>query len=258
MAEEPDTTEPGDDDESKLELPSLSFRRRRKTDQPVEEPPAETVAETSVEAEAPPPAEEPAEEPEPVTEPVDHPVDEPDEDEHTQVLPSAPEAAAREPEAEPKRASKPATVPQERATFRLPATSAPIASVLTGVVVGLVMVGLTFLSSRGCELVRGTPKCGGVGLLLLVAILVVGVLLGAVLLKAWQVSDPLNSSFLAVGLVAVVAMLFLLPSITEWWMVIVIPVLGAATYVLAWWVTRTFVDTEDDAEEPEDAGIRGL
>jgi hypothetical protein len=256
MAEEPDTTEPGDDDESKLELPSLSFRRRRKTDQPAEEPPAETVAETPVEAEAPPPAEEPAEEPEPVTEPVDHPVDEPDEDERTQVLPSAP--AAREPEAEPERASKPAKVRQERASFRLPATSAPIASALTGVVVGLVMVGLTFLSSRGCELVRGTPKCGGVGLLLLVAILVVGVLLGAVLLKAWQVSDPLNSSFLAVGLVAVVAMLFLLPSITEWWMVIVIPVLGAATYVLAWWVTRTFVDTEDDAEEPEDAGIRGL
>jgi hypothetical protein len=137
--------------------------------------------------------------------------------------------------------------------------SAPIASVVTGVVVGLVIVALTFLSSRGCELVRGSGSCGPVGLPLLIAIMTLGVLLGAVLLKAWRVSDPMSSSFLAVGLVAVVAMLFLLPSIGEWWMVIVIPALSALTYLLAWWVTRTFIETEDDeAEEPEDAGIRGL
>jgi hypothetical protein len=197
-----------------------------------------------------------------LAEPIDEPVAEPVEDEHTQVLPSAPVAARRDPEPEvgPERAAKPARDRQERASFRLPALSAPIASVLTGVVVGLAMVGLTFLSTGGCELVRGTGTCGGaVGLLLLVAIVVLGVLLGAVLLTAWQVSDPLSSSFLGVGLVAVVAMLFLLPSIDEWWIVIVIPVLGATSYLLAWWVTRTFVDTaDDDAEEPEDAGIRGL
>ena len=206
MAEEPDTTKPGDADESKLELPKLSFRRRRKQDKAAEEPPPETVAETPVEAEAPPP-----------------------------------------PEPEPP--AQPARVRKERKAPTLPPLSAPIASVVTGVVVGLVIVGLTFLSSRGCELVRGSGSCGAVGLPLLIAIMALGVLLGAVLLKAWQVSDPMSSSFLAVGLVAVLAMLFLLPSIDEWWMVIVIPALGALTFLLAWWVTRTFIDTEDDEAE---------
>jgi hypothetical protein len=199
MAEEPDTTKPGDSDESRLELPKLSFMRRWEQD------------------------------------------------------------AADEPEPEPERPAQPARVRRERKTQTLPPLSAPIASVVTGVVTGLVIVALTFLSSRGCELVRGSGSCGALGLPLLIAIMALGVLLGAVLLKVWQVSDPMSSSFLAVGLVAVLAMLFLLPSIGEWWMVIVVPVLGALTFLLAWWVTRTFIDTEDDeAEETEDAGIRGL
>ncbi len=229
MAEEPDTTKPGDGNESRLELPKLGFGRRNKKDTAAEEPPVETVAETPVEAEAPPPPEEPEPEPEPESEP------------------------------EPERPANPARVRKGRKALTLPPLPAPIASVVTGVVIGLVIVALTFLSSRGCELVRDTGNCGAVGLPLLIAIVVVGVLLGAVLLKAWQVGDPMSSSFLAVGLVAVVAMLFLLPSIDEWWMVIVIPALSALTYLLAWWVTRTFIDTDDDeAEEPEDAGIRGL
>ncbi len=202
MVEEPDTTKPGDRDESRLELPKLSFMRRGGQDKAAEEP---------------------------------------------------------ELEPEPERPAQPTRVRKERKALTLPPLSAPIASVVTGVLIGLVIVGLTFLSSRGCELVRGSGSCGAVGLPLLIAIMALGVLLGAVLLKAWQVSDPMSSSFLAVGLVAVLAMLFLLPSIDEWWMVIVIPVLGALTFLLAWWVTRTFIDTEDDeAEETEDAGIRGL
>jgi hypothetical protein len=202
MVEEPDTTKPGDRDESRLELPKLSFMRLGGQDKAAEEP---------------------------------------------------------ELEPEPERPAQPTRVRKERKALTLPPLSAPIASVVTGVLIGLVIVGLTFLSSRGCELVRGSGSCGAVGLPLLIAIMALGVLLGAVLLKAWQVSDPMSSSFLAVGLVAVLAMLFLLPSIDEWWMVIVIPVLGALTFLLAWWVTRTFIDTEDDeAEETEDAGIRGL
>ena len=222
MAEEPDISKPGDGDESRLELPKLSLRRRTK-DQAAAQPPAETDAETPAEAEASPPPEE------------------------------------------PERPAKPPMVRKERKQSTLPPLSAPLASVVTGVVVGLVIVALTFLSSRGCELVHGVDNCGVAGLPLLIAISVLiaimalGVLLGAVLLKAWQVSDPLSSSFLAVGLVAVIAMLFLLPSIDEWWMVIVVPALSALTYLLAWWVTRTFIDTDDDeAEESEDAGVRGL
>ena len=226
---------PGDGDESKLELPKLSLWPGRKQGEAAEEPPAETVAETGAETVAETPAE--AEAPPPLEE------SEP-----------APEAGPEEPE----RPAKPAKARKERKALALPPLSAPIASVVTGAVIGLVIVALTYVSSRGCEVLRGSGSCGAIGLPLLVAIMALGVLLGAVLLKAWQVSDPMSSSFLAVGLVAVVAMLFLLPTIDEWWMVIVIPALGALTYLLAWWVTHTFIDAEDEAEEPEDAGIRGL
>ncbi len=217
------------------------------------------------------PAPEPA--PDPETEPVAEHVETDPEEDHTQVLPSAPDleqhadpvvagpapGAANPPERKP-RPEKPAKVRKERTPLRLPPVAPPIAVAVTGVVVGLTIVGLTFLSSRGCELVRGTGTCGGIGLVFLIAILVLGVLLGAVLLKAWQVADPMNSSFLAVGLVAVIAMLFFLTYIDEWWMVIVIPAISAGTYLLAWWITRTLVEggEDEEAEEPENAGSRGL
>ncbi len=384
MAEEPDTTKPGDVDESKLELPSLSFRRRKKKGKVVEEPPAETVAETPIETETPPPpVEDRAPEPEPehvedevstgsttetvddevstgsttetvedevstgsTTETVDDQVStgsttetvddqvptgsttetvddqvptgsttetvddqvptgsttetvddqvptgsttetvddevatgsttetvddevptgsttETVDDEHTQVLPSAPEAErAPEPRAEkPAKAPRQPKVRKERKPLKLPPLSAPIACAVTGVVVGLGMVALVFIASQGCSVVRDTSSCGGVGLLFLIVIVVLAVLFGAVLLKAWQIADPMNSSFLAVGLVAVIAMLFFLSYIDQWWMVIVIPAISAGTYVLAWWVTRTFIEdaVEDDAaEETENAGSRGL
>ena len=42
--------------------------------------------------------------------------------------------------------------------------------------------------------------------------------------------DPGSTSLLAVGLLAVVVLVFLLDSLDEWWTVIVIPVVGALTY----------------------------
>ncbi len=44
MAEEPDSTKPGDGENSKLELPKLSLRRGRKQGDAAEETPAETLA----------------------------------------------------------------------------------------------------------------------------------------------------------------------------------------------------------------------
>jgi hypothetical protein len=314
MADEPDTSEPNDGgDDSKLELPSLGFRRwrRRRKQQdaaaaeepsvpeappgpapePAPEQTPEPPAETTVEAEVPPSAAEPETlaahpepEPEPATEaetetqpisawPEQEPEQEPgperEQDDHTQVLPSAPEAddppghdqedhddvpvAARMP--------RPTTPKKRRKPFTLPPVPAPLATVLTGVLIGLGMVGLTFLSGRGCQAVKGTSSCGAVGVLLLVAIVVLAVMFGAVLLRAWKIADPMNTSFLSVGLVAVITMLFLLGSIDQWWMVIVIPVISALAYLLSWWVTRTFIDpprADDDAEEPVDVDSVGL
>ena len=118
------------------------------------------------------------------------------------------------------------------------------ASALTGLLVGLVMVGLTVASLRGCEAIRGTSTCGGPGLLLLVIILVLLVLLGQVLLKLLRVPDPGSTSFLAVGLIAVVALLFLIDVILDWQMVIVIPLVGLLSFLLSHWVTTAFVETD--------------
>jgi hypothetical protein len=80
-----------------------------------------------------------------------------------------------------------------------------------------------------------------VGLFALLAVVAIEVVLGAVLLKAWQITDPTSTSFLAVGLVAVLALLFFLGSLESVWMLLVLPVLTAITFLISWWVTETFV-----------------
>ena len=121
------------------------------------------------------------------------------------------------------------------------------AAALTGLVVGAAMVVLTWLSLRGCEAVRGTSSCGGgPGFLLLVATFALCVVLGAQLLKAFSIPDPGSSSFLAVGLVAVVALLFLIDLLDHWSTLIIVPVLSIGAYLASVWVTTTFVDPANE------------
>ena len=116
---------------------------------------------------------------------------------------------------------------------------------LVGAVVGLLAVLLTFASLKLCDRPRAPTRAAGPGLLLLVATLVVLTYLGGWLLRGFGIDDPGSTSFLAVGLLAVVAMLLFLDVIYNWWMVIVIPVVAMATYALSWWVTTRFVDVGD-------------
>lgn len=221
MADTPQNDPAGADnaDESKLELPSLSIRRRRKKG--AADPPVQT--------------------PDPVREPVLH-ADERT-DQPTELLPVAEhhDDESRVADGEAPRERK------RRKPLALPLLDARVAAPVTGVVVGLTGVLLTYLGLQGCQAVRGTTSCGGVGLFLLIAILALMVLLGATLLKAWRISDPTSSSLLAVGLVAVLAMLLFLPYIDRWFMVIVIPVLSALTYLLSWWVTHALAENADRA-----------
>ncbi|MCY7396762.1 MAG: hypothetical protein LH468_11565 [Nocardioides sp.] len=117
-----------------------------------------------------------------------------------------------------------------------------VAAVVTGLVVGLVLVLATALALRLCELVRGTSSCGSAGFFLLVAILLLGVLVGSAVLRVARVPDPGSTSVLAVGLTSVIALLFLVDQLFAWWMVIVIPLVSAGTFALSHWVTTTFSD----------------
>ena len=141
--------------------------------------------------------------------------------------------------AKPAKREKPARARRQRS---LPTVGGTVAAVITGLLIGVITVGLTWASQRLCEVVRGTSSCGGPGFFLLVAIMVAMVVLGAALLRAWGVSDPGSTSFLAVGLLAVVALLFLVDVLFNWWMIIVIPGVSVATFALSQWVTTTFID----------------
>lgn len=216
-----------------LELPSFAFGRKKKAKQSEPTAPVEDTT--------------PEPEPEPVVEPEPVPPLAPELDPITpepQPTPVVPETVAMkvatgpEPQAEPE-------APREKRDFALPAIPAVRAAVAVGAVIGLLAVLLTFASLKLCELVRGTDSCGGPGLLLLVATLVILTYVGGWLLRGFGIDDPGSTSFLAVGLLAVLAMLFFLDVIYNWWMVIVIPLVAMGTYALSWWVTTRFVDVSD-------------
>ncbi|SDN58245.1 hypothetical protein SAMN05192576_2450 [Nocardioides szechwanensis] len=109
-------------------------------------------------------------------------------------------------------------------------------------VVGLALVGATAGALRGCEAVQNTSTCGSAGFPLLVVIVVLMIVLGSVLLRMFEVPDPGSTSFLAVGLVSVVALLFFIEVIDAWWMIIAIPAVSVLAYLLSHWVTTTFIE----------------
>jgi hypothetical protein len=136
-----------------------------------------------------------------------------------------------------------------RAETTLPSGGGWVAAALTGVAIGLLLVGMTAGALKGCESVRGTSTCGGWGVPLLLIILVALIVLGGLILRLFHVPDPVTTSFLAVGMVAVIALLALLDVLLSPWMLVVIPAISLAMYLLAYWVTTAFVEP---AKEPAD------
>jgi hypothetical protein len=141
--------------------------------------------------------------------------------------------------------------PSEPRPPREPWLTGRPAALLIGLLVGGLIVAATAGSLRICTEVKGTSSCGGPGFFLLLAILVVAVLVGSVLLRLAQVPEPGSTSFLAVGLLSVAALLFLVGSIFQWWMAIVIPLVSMVTFLLSHWVTSTYADPANDGSVPE-------
>jgi hypothetical protein len=245
-----------DKDAPSLEPPSLFGRKKKRTPRPAPVEPVEPVEpapETAVE-----PTVEPAVEPAveaaapPAAEPVVPTLEPPSDDSPTTILDDVSEPTpGPAPEPVPASAGAP-TAPQERPPRppRQPWLLGRPAAAMTGLLVGALIVAATAGSLRICTAAKGTSSCGGPGFFLLLAILLVAVLVGAALLKAAAVPQPGSTSFLAVGLLSVVALLFLVGSIFEWWMIIVVPIVSVATFLLSHWVTTTYIEPEDDASDP--------
>ncbi len=142
----------------------------------------------------------------------------------------ASEATSRTPAAKPAEAERTPREPRE------PVASPRTGALATGVVAGALLIGLVFLGFQACEAARGSNSCGtapGMGLLLVV--LALTVVVSGFLLRYFRVPDPVSTSFLAVALVAVVALLFLVDVLDSWPMLVVIPVLSAAAFLASWW-----------------------
>ena len=131
------------------------------------------------------------------------------------------------------------------------------AAAVTGVAIGALAVLLAWLAGAGCSVVRGTSSCGGaVGLPLLLAGLVLLAWAGSLLLRALGVADAGSTSVLAVGIMAVLVMVFLLGSLDEWWALVAVPLVAAVAYVASWWVTSSVVGGNADAEAPTPRDVR--
>jgi hypothetical protein len=137
-------------------------------------------------------------------------------------------------------------VAPERPSRSLPVIDPRITVVLTGAIVGLIGVVLATGAGRGCEAVRGVGSCGGIGLLALLVVLAIEVLIGSILLRMAHLTDPTSTAFLGVGMMAVIALLFLFGSLESRWMLVVLPIVTALTFLLSWWGTETFVERGGD------------
>ncbi|WP_193611053.1 hypothetical protein [Nocardioides lijunqiniae] len=169
----------------------------------------------------------------------------------TKTKPTKP-AKPAEP-AKPPKAEKAAPEPKAPRPPRAP-LSGRVAAAVTGVLVGLVLVGGTYLALRGCEAVQGTTSCGRAGFPLLALIFIAAILVGSVLLSRFALPDATSTSFLATGMTAVVALLFLIDVLDHWSMVVVIPLVSVLTFLLSHWVTTTFIEPakKDTAEATDE------
>jgi hypothetical protein len=244
----PDDGAARSDDTARLELPSLNpFKRRRARREPE---PVEPAA-------APEPASRPAALAEPVTEPVRPPALEPepqpavtpaDDTEETRPVVPVPEPAVTDGAEGP--ADESGTQPGQRKASRprlsLPTLPAPLAALLGGLAVGAFGAGLTWVSLAGCDAIRGTESCGGPGVLVVFVILVLMVLLGGLVLALLHLDDARATSFLSVGVLFVVVLLTPQDALFSPWMFLVVPLVSAAGFVLAHWVTATFVEPQPE------------
>jgi hypothetical protein len=139
---------------------------------------------------------------------------------------------------------------------QLPTLAAGTAVLVVGALVGVLGAALTFLGLKGCEVVTSTDSCGGPGLLVLIVIVVVMILAGAALLKAFGVAEAGNISFLGVGLMVVVVLLFLLDHLYDAWMMLVVVGLTAVCFSVAQWVSSQISEDVFDDTGPEPHDVR--
>ena len=109
---------------------------------------------------------------------------------------------------------------------------------VVGLLCGFATIALVWLSERSCERFRDTTNCGALGLPLLVVIVVVTMVLGGLALSRLAMPNPRLIAFLGVAFMLVVVLAFLTGHLDSPWILAVVPVLTAITFLLANLVAR--------------------
>ncbi len=138
--------------------------------------------------------------------------------------------------------------PRERWT---PPAAGVQAVAVVGLLTGVLIYGLSLGTLKACEAVRGTSSCGGAGYLYLMAILVAAALVGGWALDRCSIPDPRATALLAVGIVAVVVLLILVPVLFSWTMVLVIPLVATLAFLGSHAIAGVDLD-KDQRWQPED------
>jgi len=161
--------------------------------------------------------------------------------EHAIPPPLAPELEGEPapPPVPPAEVAGPEATSTRATTDRNPRLAGVVASALTGLLIGLLLVGSVKLALRGCDTLRGTESCGGPGFFLLLAIVIVLMALSTRVLRFLGRQDAGIITLLGVGLAAVISLGLLDDRLLSPWMLLVIPVTSMVTFVGAWWVSST-------------------
>jgi hypothetical protein len=237
--------------EPDLALPKLFGRRKNKRERvvpttPTEDEPTRRLPPVPPPGATAPPVEPPAPEPVPAPPPVPDPVGPPAPPPAPEPVPTPGPQPFPDPTPEPQ--PGPVRIRRERKPLTLPGVNPWVAAVVTGALCGFVAVLLENGAQRGCQSVRGVGSCGGVGLVALLVIVAIVIALGAVLLRAFGVTEPTGTSFLGVGIVTVLALVFFLSALDSAWMFLVLPVLAGLCFAVSYWVTTALVDVPRDED----------
>ena len=150
--------------------------------------------------------------------------------------PPKPAKEARAPKA-PKQPKEPS---QRRINIGTP--SGLSAAVMIGAIVGAFMALAVWFSGTVSQWTRGTSSLGDKGAIILIAVFALAIIVGGYLLRLAGARSPFTISFLGSALVAVLSMLFLTDLFVHAWGVIIVVILAAAAYALAYWVTTNYID----------------
>ncbi|MEN8675677.1 hypothetical protein [Nocardioides sp.] len=136
----------------------------------------------------------------------------------------------------------------QRRPVRLPQVTVPppVTAAAVGLVTGAALLGLVSLGFRGCEALNGNTSCGkGPGMVALVLVFAVAVVIGRFLLAWAKLPEPGLTSFLGVGVASLVAILVLGGLFDSAAIIVVLPLLCAATFAGAWWVATIQLPQDD-------------